>query len=289
MTDRNELYASVTAHVVRQIEAGAGEWRMPWQAIAETGQPVNATTRQAYWGGNWMWLAMVAQSRDWGGHWATYKQWASIGAQVRKGERATYGVHWSTIVRKGEDGEEVGERRLVPHAFSVFNAGQVDGWEAPAETPRDTPERLAGAEAFLASVGASVRHGGNRAFYAPAGDFIQLPELTRFRDATSYYATSAHEHAHWSGHSSRLGRDLSGRFGTDAYAAEELVAELSAAFTCSALGISTTPRPDHAAYLASWLRVLHSDPSALFTMASKAQAATDFLVERAGSRLELAA
>jgi antirestriction protein ArdC len=282
MTDRKELYATVTAHVVRQIEDGAGEWRMPWEAIAETGQPVNATTRQAYRGANHLWFSLVAQSRGWRGHWATYKQWQSIGAQVRKGERATQGVHWSTVVRKDDRGEEIGERRLVPHAFSVFNACQVDGFEAPPEVPRDTPERIADADRFLTAVGGSVRHGGNRAFYAPAGDYIQLPELEQFTSVVAYYATSAHEHAHWTGHGARLARDLTGRFGSESYAAEELVAELSAAFTCAHLGISTTPRRDHAAYLASWLRVLRADPSALFTVASKAQGATDYLVERAG-------
>jgi antirestriction protein ArdC len=161
--------------------------------------------------------------------------------------------------------------------FAVFNSCQVDGWEAPAETPRDTPERIDAADPFFAGLGADVRHGGNTAAYSPAGDFIQLPGLEQFSSAVAYYATSAHEHAHWTGYRSRLARDLSGRFGTDAYALEELTAELSAAFTCSHLGISTTPRPDHAAYLSSWLRVLRADGSALFTVASKAQAATDWL------------
>jgi len=287
--DRKALYADVTSQVVKQIEAGAGSWRMPWQAIAEVGQPTNATTHQPYRGGNHMWLAMVAQANDWSGHWATYKQWQSVGAQVRRGERGSYGVHWSTIVRKTDDNQEIGERHLVPHAFAVFNAAQVDGWEAPAETPRDTPERIAAAEAFFAEIGATVRHGGNQASYRAADDSIALPHLEQFHDAVAYYATTAHEHTHWTGHRSRLARDLSGRFGTDSYALEELVAELGAAFTCSALGISTTPRPDHAAYLATWLRVLRADPSALFTVASKAQAAADFLAERAGAVLDVAA
>jgi antirestriction protein ArdC len=288
--DRKALYADVTNQVVKQIEAGAAEWRMPWHAIAETGQPVNVTTHKAYRGGNHMWLSMVAQANGWGGHWATYKQWQSISAQVRRGERATFGVHWSTIVRQTEDGDQLGERRLVPHAFSVFNSVQVDGWEAPREGPRDTPERLRDADAFFTAIGADVRHGGNQAAYIPAGDVILLPELEQFTSAVDYYATSAHEHSHWSGHPRRLARDLSGRFGSDSYAAEELVAELSAAFTCAHLGISTTPRPDHAAYLASWLRVLRADPSALFTVASKAQAATDFLVGLASAQvLEVAA
>lgn len=277
MPSRNELYASVTAEVVRQIEAGAGNWRMPWHAIAEAGQPVNATTGNAYRGGNHLILGMTAMANGYSGQWATYKQWQAAGAQVRKGERATQGVKWSPIEDK-----ETGERRLVPFCFAVFAAEQVDGYEAPARPERDTPERIADAEAFFAACGATVRHGGNRAAYSPTSDYIAMPTLEQFNGAADYYATLAHEHAHWTGHASRLDRDLSGRFGTHQYAAEELVAELSAAFTCAALGISPTPRPDHAAYLDSWLAVLMADSSAIFAAASKAQAATDYLQGLAG-------
>jgi antirestriction protein ArdC len=283
--DRKQLYADVTAQVVRQIEQGAGEWQMPWRSLAIAGVPVNATTGNAYKGGNNVWLGMTAAGRDWSRYWATYKQWQSVGAQVRKGERGSYGVHYGTVggTVTDDDGNELVStaKRLVPHVFVVFNADQVDGWQAPARRAIDTPERIDHAETFFASLGADVRHGGSRAYYAAVGDFIGLPPLEAFRDAVSYYATSAHEHAHWTGHASRLGRDLHNRFGEDAYAAEELVAELSSAFTCAHLGISTTPRPDHAAYLASWLRVLRADPSALFTAATKAQAATDWLVAHA--------
>ena len=282
--DRQELYASVTAQVVAQIEAGAGQWRMPWHTIADAGEPVNALTGKAYRGGNHLVFGMVAVARGWAGQWATYKQWRELGAQVRRGERATHGVKWSPIEDK-----VTGDQRMVPFCFSVFSAEQVDGWQAPAPVVRDTPERIAAADAFFSTIAADVRHGGNRAAYVPAGDYITLPDLAQFEHASDYYSTSAHEHAHWSGHSSRLARDLSGRFGTDAYAAEELIAELSAAFTCARLGISTTPRPDHAAYLASWLRVLRADSSALFHAASKAQAATDYLAQRGNASLEVAA
>jgi antirestriction protein ArdC len=274
--DRKELYTSVTAQVVAQIEAGAGKWRMPWQAIADAGEPVNALTGKAYRGGNHMIFAMLAVGKGWSGHWATYKQWTELGGQVRRGEHATHGVKWSPIEDKA-----TGERKLVPYCFSVFSAEQVDGWTVPELAARDTPERIADADTFISALGADVRHGGNRAAYNPSGDFIVLPELAQFDKASDYYSTAAHEHAHWSGHSSRLARDLTGRFGSDSYAAEELVAELSAAFTCARLGISAAPRPDHAQYLASWLRVLKADTSALFHAASKAQAASDYLAERA--------
>lgn len=275
--DRKELYAEVTAQIVKQIEDGAGHWKMPWQAIADAGEPVNATTHKAYRGGNHLVLGMVAVARGWSGHWATYKQWQSVGAQVRKGEKSTYGVKWSVV----EDRKHPEETKLVPFCFSVFAAEQVDGYEIPDRAELDTPDRIATAELFFATIGADVRHGGNRAFYKPSDDFIQLPELGQFSEAHAYYATAAHEHAHWTGHGSRLGRDMSNKFGTNGYAAEELVAELSAAFTCARLGISTTPRPDHAAYLESWLSILKADTSALFTAASKAQGATDYLAEKA--------
>lgn len=275
--NRSDLYAQVTAEMVRQIEAGAGTWRMPWHAIAEAGEPVNATTGKAYRGGNHLVLGLTAMGCGYSGTWATYKQWQSVGAQVRKGERATHGVKWSAAEDK-----ETGERRMVPFCFSVFAAEQVDGYEAAPRAERDTPQRIAAAEAFFGSIGATVREGGNRASYSPTGDFVTMPALEQFDAATDYYATLAHELGHWTGHRSRLDRDLSGRFGAHKYAAEELVAELSAAFTCAALGISPTPRPDHAAYLDSWLAVLMADSSAIFTAASQAQAATDYLVTLAG-------
>lgn len=272
--DRTKLYEAVTADVIRQIEDGAGEWQMPWRAIAGAGEPVNALTGKAYRGGNHLVLGMVAASRGWSSSWATYKQWQTLGAQVRRGERATYGVKWSPV----EDAR-TGDTRLVPRSFTVFAADQVDGWAAPAPAPIDTPERIADAEAFLSALGADVRHGGNRAAYVPSGDFIVMPDLAQFGEAADYYSTSLHEHAHWTAHVTRLARDLSGRFGSEPYAGEELVAELSAAFSCARLGISQAPRPDHAQYLGSWLRVMRADSSALFVAATKAQAATDFLFD----------
>jgi antirestriction protein ArdC len=275
--DRKALYARVTAEIVHQIEDGAGEWKMPWQAIADAGEPVNALTRKAYRGGNHLLFGMVAVSRGWSGEWATYKQWQQLGAQVKRGEKATYGVKWSVIKDKKTE-----EERLVPYTFAVFAAEQVDGWQPSGRPAPDTPERIAAADTFFSQIGADVRHGGSRAAYVPSGDYIILPGLHQFATVAAYYGTSAHEHAHWSGHSSRLARDLSGHFGSHSYAVEELVAELSAAFTCARLGISAVPRPDHAAYLSSWLEVLKADASALFAIASKAQAATDYLAERAG-------
>src|SRR5579862_2990935 len=144
------------------------------------------------------------------------------------------------------------------------------------------PERIAQADAFFGGIGATVRHGGNQAFYAPVSDHIQMPPFAAFRDAVSYYSTLAHEHTHWTATAGRCDRQLGKRFGDNAYAAEELIAELGAAFTCAHLGLSTEPREDHAQYIQSWLRVLKADTKAVFTAASKAQQAADFMIQRAG-------
>ena len=132
------------------------------------------------------------------------------------------------------------------------------------------------------AIGADFRHGGNQAFYSPATDHVQMPPFQAFRDGLSYYSILAHEHTHWTANAARCNRELGKRFGDNAYAAEELIAELGAAFTCAHLGLSTEPREDHAQYIQSWLRVLKADKRAIFTAASKAQQACDWLIQRAG-------
>lgn len=174
-------------------------------------------------------------------------------------------------------------------AYTVFNIEQIDSLparfhEAPT-APMPAPARLAAADQFFASTGAEIRQGGNRAFYAPSADFIQMPPFEAFRDAESHAATLAHELTHWTGHKSRLDRNFADgrRFGSEGYAFEELVAELGAAFLCADLGLTPEVRPDHAAYLASWLKVLKADKRAIFTAAAQAQRAADFLLPPAGS------
>ncbi len=283
MASAQDVYESTTAAIVRAIEEGAGTWRMPWLAEG-LAFPMNPTTGKRYRGGNVLTLWITALDRDYpAGEWATYKQWASIGAQVRKGEKGTGALFFA---RKEDNdattSEEDKRARFIANRFVVFNAAQVEGY-TPRVTQRDTFEQIERAEQFFAAIGAQVEHRNEgRAYYRPSDDVIVLPPFVTFTDAPSYYGTSAHEHAHWTGHASRLARTYGERFGDDAYAVEELTAELSAAFTCAALGISPTPRPDHAAYLAHWLQVLKSDARALHSIASKAQAATDYLTQAAG-------
>jgi len=285
MTTHAELLATITESITAKIEAGAGKWEMPWATIAGAGAR-NAVTGVAYRGLNVLWLAMTSEEQGWDlPTWATYKQWASIGAQVRRGEKGTHLVKWVTVQDKARPDSEKA-RKLVPSTFTVFSSAQVDNYTPPATEERDTPDRIDAAEIFFATIGAVVQVGGDKACYRPGTDEIAIPDLVQFTDAPAYYSTLAHEHGHWTGHTSRLARDLSGRFGSDAYAVEELVAELTAAFVCGHLGLSQAPRPDHAAYIAGWLRVLRADTGAISVAATKAQAAYDYLLGAVGAVAE---
>jgi len=295
-----DVYQTVTDRIVSMIERGAGEWRMPWHAApagkpgAPVAMPRNITGR-AYRGVNVPLLWAAAEAIGYPSPiWATYRQWQERGAQVRKGERSTLIVFWKRIEGPANDNDDDNptETRLIARGYAVFNAAQVDGFNLklidrtgePSE-----PQRIDAAEAFFRNAGAIVRHGGNRAFYTTAGDYIQMPELRQFVADDRYYSTLAHEHVHWTGAAHRCAREFGKRFGDEAYAFEELVAELGAAFLCADLGLSNEPRPDHAAYIASWLRVLKDDKRAIFTAASRSQAAADYLAELQITTTQLAA
>jgi antirestriction protein ArdC len=295
-TERTDIYQTVTDRIVAAIEAGAGDWKMPWHAQdgGTMAMPINAVSRRPYRGINPLLLWAAAQAAGYqSGIWATYKQWSDLGAQERKGEKATGIVFWK-VLDEGEeaapdqDDEERG-RKFVARGYHVFNAGQVDGYAAPALPVQPEAQRIDHAEAFIAALGADIRHGGSRAFYAPGPDFIQMPPFAAFCNPVAYYATLAHEATHWTGHKSRCDRDLSGRFKSEPYAAEELVAELGAAFLCADLALASEPRPDHAAYVASWLKVLRDDKRAIFIAASLAQKAADWMHQRQPQAEQIAA
>jgi antirestriction protein ArdC len=222
------------------------------------------------------------------GLWGTYRQWAEAGAQVRKGEKSSYVVFYKEIevagATSGQDTEV--DKRLFARATPVFAAEQVDGYDLPVIANPNPMESIEAADAFVIATGASVAHGGTRAYYRPSTDSIQLPSRESFvgtatsTAAEAYYSTLLHELTHWTSHEQRCNRQLGKRFGDNAYAMEELVAELGAAFLCSEIGITAEPRLDHAQYLASWLSVLKADKRAIFTAASKASEATAWLQER---------
>jgi antirestriction protein ArdC len=291
----SDVYQQITDQIIRMIEEGAGSWRMPWHSATAEGlrMPRNPLSGTKYRGLN---VALLWSAGQASGHesqlWATYNQWRDAGAQVRKGERSALIFFWKRYeASAGDDGgavteDESGRKiRYVARSYNVFAAEQVDGFALAPVAPVERPEeaRVASADAFFAGIGAIVRHGGNRAFYAPSSDHIQMPEFRQFEEPIGYYATLGHEHVHWTGDKRRCAREFGKRFGDQAYAFEELVAELGAAYLCADLGLANEPRPDHAAYIDSWLRVLRNDKRAIFTAGAKAQAAFDYLAERAGA------
>lgn len=281
------IFERITNQIVAAIEAGALDYSMPWHQTGKSLDcPHNAITGRAYRGLNVVTLWMdghVAGFQT--GQWATYRQWNEHGAQVRKGERGTPVFFWQQRGNgdtEHDDGEDRRRLGFIAKAFTVFNVEQVDGYTPDAIPELSDTERHARAEGFIRQVGATIQHGGDRAYYSPGLDTIQMPEFRQFKTSNGYYATLAHELIHWSGAKHRLDRNLSNRFGSADYAMEELIAELGAAFTCARLGLKTEPRRDHAPYVGSWLKALRGDSRAIFTAASKAQQAADYLAE-AGS------
>ena len=237
-TSKLDIYEKVTNQIIAAIEAGAGNFRMPWHAAAgESLLPVNAASKRGYRGMNVLALWAAARAKGYASNvWATYKQWQELDAQVREGEKATLVVLWK-FPERDEGEEEPAEangrkkgRGVLARGYFVFNAEQVEGYAPPEVTGLDPALRIKTAEDFFAALGADIRFGGPEAYYRADKDFIQMPDYGHFRDVESFYGTLAHEATHWSGAPGRLSRDLVSRFGSEAYAIEELVAELGAAF-----------------------------------------------------------
>lgn len=286
-----DLHTQVTDLIIRAIEQGGTTVTMPWQRSGLPSMlPHNAHSRASYNGINIVALWSAAMLRGYPyAVWATYRQWAELGAQVRKGEKASMVIFYREYaVDADPDAADDNGMRRVARASSVFNVAQVDGF-APAELPELPPiERLQRAEAVIAASRADIRHGGEMAFYRRpvadgSGDYIQMPDERRFQ-ATSdaqrsedYYSVLLHELTHWTSTEERCHRELGKRFGDAAYAMEELVAELGAAFLCAELGITAMLRPDHAGYIAHWLDVMKSDKRAIFTAAARASEAVGYL------------
>jgi antirestriction protein ArdC len=269
------------------MERGAVPWVRPWKTTRQgvgSVMPANAVTGRSYSGINVPILWASADAHGYPIHaWMTFKQAEVAGAHVRKGEHGTHIVFTKRIAASDDDDEPA--RRSMLREYTVFNVAQIEGFTM-TETPLPPePERLAAVEAFVRATGADIRYGGDKACFVPSRDFLTMPPVNSFASIESFYATELHELGHWSGGKSRLDRDLSGRFGTRAYAAEELVAEFTSAFLCAELGITGELR--HAGYIANWLELLRHDNRAVFTAAAKASAAAEFL--RAFSHREVVA
>jgi antirestriction protein ArdC len=294
---KTDVYERITDQIVAAIEAGAAPVEMPWHRTGvATTRPANALTVQPYRGVNILSLwAASALNVFTSGYWATYKQWHLLGAHVRKGEKGSPVVFYKRYLA-GKSNQETGsargngqleDREMPARWFArtswVFNADQVEGWSPPRPVVKSPAETLSSVEAFVTHTRAVIHHGGEEACYRPKADVIIMPPRETFTgtahsDATeSYYAVLFHELTHWSGHRDRLDRALADRFGNEAYAMEELVAELGASFLCAECSITNKPRPDHACYIANWLAVLKNDKRAIFTAARKATEAAAYL------------
>ncbi|UFZ02606.1 ssDNA-binding domain-containing protein [Bradyrhizobium ontarionense] len=285
---RASLYEEITNTIIGELEAGHVPWVQPWgtqAAKAQLALPRNAATRRPYSGINVLILWGAVIERGFAGQsWLTFRQALSLGGHVRKGERGVTVVYADRFVpldaqqRARETGDEA---QAIPFLkrFTVFNSEQCDG--LPEDIVTAAPLPPAGAiepvvESLIANSGVDFRIGGDRAFYAPVEDFVQVPPPSAFFEPINWHRTALHELAHASGHASRLDRDLSGRFGSRKYAFEELIAEIASAFSCAALGIVPTVR--HADYIGCWLDVLREDNRAIVRAASQASRVADYLL-----------
>lgn len=288
---RADVYARITDRIVADLERGVRPWVRPWSAANAAGRITRPLRHNGmpYQGINVVLLWSEAVSRGSASStWMTFKQSLELGGHIRKGETGTIVVYANKIIKTETDdkGDDVGRTVPILRAYTVFCVNQIDGlpeqyYKSAAAAPATPPsQRIAHADAFFANTGATIRHGGDKAYFAPSLDLIQMPPFESFRDAESYTATLAHECVHWTAPAHRVNRDLS-RYGKDRSerAREELVAELGACFLSADLGIvpELEPRADHASYLASWLEVLSNDKRFIFSAAAHAQRAVTYL------------
>lgn len=287
-SDRASLYDDITGKIITELEEGRIPWVQPWgtaAAQAPLAMPQNASTRRRYSGINVLilWGAVIEHGFV-GQSWLTFRQAQALGGNVRKGERGTTVVYADRFIpddeqkRARETGEEA---QAIPFLkrFTVFNAAQCE--DLPKEltiaappVPTDLIEPKV--EALIRATGIDFRIGGERAFYMPAQDYVQVPPPQAYFEPINWHRTALHELGHASGHHSRLNRDLTGSFGSKKYAFEELIAEISAAFCCASLGIVPTVR--HADYIGSWLETLREDNRAIIRAASQASKASDWVL-----------
>lgn len=308
----NAVIEIVTSRIIESLKAGVKPWQKEWKGSPQAAIfPRNLKSKKQYSGFNMAALYFEGIAKGYKSpYWLTVKQSNELGGHIRKGEKGTPilwaksgGIemlcdkceHQFPIPGKKTAGApqcpkckskslSMTQGRFAWRFYLVFNLDQVEGIECPqagskAENIIQLPAKPS---EFLKKTGAAIRHGGDRAYYSPSLDFIQLPKPQDFTSVNAYYATALHEVGHWTGHEARLARDFSGRFGESSYAFEELIAELTSAYTCAHLGIDSNLE-NHASYLASWLKILTEKPGALIEACSKASKAFDYLLELTGS------
>jgi antirestriction protein ArdC len=280
---REDLYQQVTNAIVAELEKGVAPWVRPWKTLDARfgGGPYNGCTDRGYRGVNVWLLQIAAMQRGFEDpRWFTFRQVGLLGGYVKRGEKSTRVIFWKQHGFKETDPQSgVQVEKYVPllRSYAVFNAEQcVDIAPLPEHEECPTNLRYEQAQELFERHAVSVRFGGDQAGFSRAFDYIQMPPHEAFESEEHFWGTMLHELTHWTGHKSRLDRDLSGRFGSHSYAAEELVAEMGAAFLCANLGISGRLR--HPEYIATWLAVLKEDKRAVFKASSLAQAAADFVL-----------
>ncbi|EIW8473916.1 zincin-like metallopeptidase domain-containing protein [Klebsiella pneumoniae] len=278
---RTDIYQTVTDNIITALEAVVKPWACPWQRVAGmSGLPSNYATGVAYSGMNIMLLWCSASEQGFSdSRWMTFKQSQAAGGQVRKGEHGTTAIFYTTLEKENDTGEI--DHIPMLKTFTVFNVEQIDGLSLTAETiaPEAKFDPLPQAENLFRSSGANIIEKGQNAFFMPSTDEIWLPERHLFADAANFYATGLHELVHWSGAKSRLDREMKGRFGSEDYAFEELIAELGSAFLMADLGI--VGEVQHESYIASWLKALKNDKRYIFKAASAASKAHRYLMDKA--------
>ena len=273
-----DLYNKITSQIIELMRQHGSDWTRPWTTTE--GGPLNALTGDHYKGINTLLLNLEAHGNGYSRpYWATFKQWRMKGGSVRKGQKGTLCVFYKPIAIEQPD-EGIRTIPVMNHFF-LFNADQVDGIEIPeTEESVASQDRNHSVDDLLNGTGATIIEAGSRAYYRPSKDHICIPPLSAFTNPEMFYSTLLHELSHWSGHHTRLDRKegMQSRFGSSAYAMEELVAELASAFLSIQLKVSHEPRADHAQYLNSWIKVLNKDPKAFSSAASKAQRVADYLL-----------
>lgn len=270
---------TITDNVIKALESGVPPWVKPWHSSG-IDAPYNPVSKRYYNGINFIQLSMMPGSTH---NWVTYKQAQSVGAQVRKGSVGVPVIYFSPLEVRDQVTDEVKKIPMLK-TYTVFNADQVDGLELPAPTERNMNETIQSCEEFIKAQRARIQFGGNRAFYVPSMDYIQLPALDQFKSSADYYATALHELSHWTGHESRLDRKISNKFGNEAYAFEELVAELGSAMLCAHNKIDG--QLQHASYIADWLKVLNDDPKNILKAGALAQKILDYTTKSINQEAE---
>jgi len=285
---RENIYREITDKIIAELERGIIPWVQPWTSSKQScplGLPVNGLTRRSYSGINILLLWSALEEHGFASpYWLTFKQCVAMGGSVRKGEHGTH-VYFADKFVPQKEQQRANDEGTDPSAihflkrYTVFNAEQCEGLPVGlfgTNEPRQPCEIVPEAEALIASTGADFRIGGDQAFYVPSEDFIRIPNQTAYTEQINYYRTAFHELGHWTGHKTRLDRNLTTKFGSVDYAREELVAEMATAFVCASLGIVPTVR--HADYIGNWLQVLKEDARAIVKAASLASKACDFIL-----------